>query len=91
MAGKLKLLVVAGLAVATLLGAGVAFGVPGATSVESAENHFGSVSETTTAVTTDLRVSNPNPVRVQLGGVSANDTVGTNGIRMPSWTRGARP
>ena len=87
MAGKLNLVVVGALAVAVLVGGGFAMGVLGAPSVESVENHFGAVSETTTVVATDLRVSNPNPVGVQLGGATVNYTVGMNGVEMATGSK----
>ncbi len=65
--GKLKLAGgVVGLLVVLLVG-GVALGVLGAPSVDSVDNRFGEVSNETTMVHTDIVVSNPNPIGVQLG------------------------
>ncbi|MFC6865059.1 LEA type 2 family protein [Halomicroarcula sp. GCM10025817] len=87
MAGKLNLVVVGALAVAVLVGGGFAMGVLGAPSVESVENHFGNVSESATVVHTDLGVSNPNPVGVQLSGATVNYTVGMNGVEMATGSK----
>ena len=87
MAGKLRTVAIVGIALVALVGAGLVLGILGAPSVDSVENHVGTVSENTTTVATDLRVSNPNPIGVQLGGVSVNYTVGMNDVSMASGTK----
>jgi len=51
-------------------------------SVAAVDNTFGDVTNETTAIETDLVVSNPNPVGVGLDGVSVNYTVSMNDIEM---------
>jgi len=74
-------------AVATALGvvvasAGVAFGagVIGTPGVVAVENRFGDVSNRTTVIKTDMVVSNPNPIGVQLSDTRINYTVGMNNV-----------
>ncbi|MFB6169614.1 MAG: LEA type 2 family protein [Haloarculaceae archaeon] len=82
--GKLR----AALAVVVLLVASVggafALGVFGAPGVESVQNRFGGVNESTTVIETDLVVNNPNPIGVRLGGTTVNYTVRMNDVRMAS-------
>ncbi|SFR98514.1 LEA14-like dessication related protein [Halomicrobium zhouii] len=84
---KLRVVAVGlGLLVA-VAGAGAAAGILGAPSVAGIENHFGDVNETTTDVHTDIVVSNPNPVGVQLGGTTVDYAVEMNGITMATGTK----
>lgn len=79
---KLRIAVVAlGLVVAVGV-AGAATGLLGAPVVEGVDNRFADVNDTTTAIESDLVVNNPNPVGVQLGGLSVDYAVGMNGITM---------
>ncbi|PSQ11674.1 hypothetical protein BRC93_04535 [Halobacteriales archaeon QS_5_70_15] len=81
---KLKAIVTAlGLLGATVGGA-FAAGVLGAPSVVGVENQFGEVSRETTLIETDLVVTNPNPIGVQLGGATVNYTVTMNDVEMAS-------
>lgn len=59
-----------------------AVGVLGVPSVAAVDNTFGEVTNETTAIETDLVVSNPNPVGIGLDGVSVNYTVSMNDIEM---------
>lgn len=62
-------------------------GLLGAPSVAGVENRFGDVTDTTTTIETDLVVNNPNPIGIQLGGMSVNYTVNMNGIAMANGTK----
>jgi LEA14-like dessication related protein len=68
--------------VAVILGGGIATGVFGAPSVESIDNRFGAVNETATIIETDIRVNNPNPIGINLGGVSIDYGVYMNDVAM---------
>ncbi|MFB6120648.1 MAG: LEA type 2 family protein [Halobacteriaceae archaeon] len=59
-------------------------GVIGVPQVESMENSFGTVNESTTVIETNVTVNNPNPIGISLGGVSLNYTVDMNEVRMAS-------
>jgi len=85
--GRLKIVGVLVVAVAAVAGGSVALGVLGTPSVASVDNHFAGVSNQTTTVATDLTVTNPNPVGVQLGGVGLNYTVSMNGVEMAQGDR----
>jgi len=63
-------------------GAAVALGVVGVPTVESVDNEFGDVNDTTTVVVTDLTVRNPNPVGTGFLDASATYTVQMNDVRM---------
>lgn len=77
-----------GLALLVALGvAGVATGVLGAPSVVGVDNRFGDVNQTTTTVESDLRIRNPNPVGVQLGGMTVDYAVEMNGLTMATGSR----
>ncbi|ELZ26266.1 hypothetical protein C474_21256 [Halogeometricum pallidum JCM 14848] len=78
---------VVGTVVAALLvlcGGMVAAGVVGAPAVSGVENRFGNVTEETTDVETTIEVSNPNPLGVELGGVTVGYEVWMNDVRMAS-------
>jgi len=79
---RLKLVGVLAVLLVAVLGGGVALGVLGTPSVAGVDNHFAGVSNQTTTVATNLTVSNPNPVGVQLGGLSVNYTVAMNDVEM---------
>lgn len=85
--GRLKIVGVLVVAIAAVAGGSVALGVLGTPSVASVDNHFAGVSNQTTTVATDLTVTNPNPVGVQLGGVGLNYTVSMNGVEMAQGDR----
>ncbi|KOX92989.1 hypothetical protein AMS69_11095 [Haloarcula rubripromontorii] len=85
--GKLKIVGVLIVAVAAVAGGSVALGVLGTPSVASVDNHFADVSNRTTTVATNLTVTNPNPVGIQLGGVGVNYTISMNGVEMAQGTK----
>ena len=78
--------VVAGVLVA-LLAAGVFTGVLGTPAVTAVENRFTAVTEERTTIETDIVVSNPNPIGVQLGGASVDYTVRMNDVPIASGGR----
>ena len=75
------------LVIVAAVGGGFALGILGVPSVAAVDNTFGSVTDETTEVKTDLVVSNPNPIGVGLDRVSVNYTVSMNDIEM---ARGGR-
>ncbi|RDI70789.1 LEA type 2 family protein [Halopelagius longus] len=79
---KLRIVGTLVLAVAVVVGGGVAAGLLGAPAVEGVENSFGAVNDSTTVIHTDLVVSNPNPVGVSLGGVTVSYDVWMNDVKM---------
>lgn len=74
-------------AAVVVVGVGVAAGVFGVPTVEDVDNRFGSVNETDTVIETDIRVNNPNPVGISLGGVSADYNVSMNDVEMARGTK----
>ena len=79
---KLRIALLGVLVVGGTVGGAFALGVLGVPSVAAVDNTFGDVTNETTAIETDLVVSNPNPVGVGLDGVSVNYTVSMNDIEM---------
>ena len=73
--------------VAALLGGTVAAGLLGTPSVTGVDNRFGDVNESTTVIESDLRVSNPNPIGVKLGGTTVDYAVRMNGVPMANGTK----
>ncbi len=71
-------------ALIALLVAGVALGLLGAPTVETFENRFASVNNSTTMVDSTLVVDNPNPIGVSLGSLGINYTILMNDVRMAS-------
>ncbi|WP_205254134.1 MULTISPECIES: LEA type 2 family protein [Halostella] len=69
------------------VGAAVAAGLLGVPSVESVDNEFGEVDETTTVIVTDLAVDNPNPFGTGFLGASAEYTVRMNGVPMANGSK----
>ena len=79
---KLRIALVAIVAVTVAVGGAVAVGALGVPGVADIDNTFGEVTGETTAIETDLVISNPNPLGVSLDGVSVNYTVSMNSIEM---------
>jgi len=84
MLGRLKIVGILVAVVVAAVGGGIAVGVLGTPSIESVDNRFVGISENTTAIETDLTVNNPNPIGVQLGGISIDYTVSMNGVALAS-------
>jgi len=80
--GRLKTIAGVVVVVGVLLGGAFVLGVLGAPAVSDVQNRFGPVDESTTVIVTNLTVSNPNPIGVDLGGVSLNYTVDLNDVRL---------
>jgi LEA14-like dessication related protein len=77
------LVLVVGVLIVVAIGAGV-FGVP---SVEGVDNRFGTVNDTATIIETNVSVDNPNPIGVQLGGLTLDYGVSMNGVGMANGTK----
>ncbi|MFC6726275.1 LEA type 2 family protein, partial [Halobium palmae] len=58
-----------------------------APAVTGVDNRFGGVNASTTVIESDLRVENPNPIGVDLGGVTVDYDVSMNGIGMATGGR----
>jgi len=86
-AGKLRMALVGLAVVAATVGGAFAFGAFGVPSVAGVNNSFGDVTNETTVVETDLVVSNPNPVGIDLDGVSVDYAVSMNEVRVANGTR----
>ncbi|MBX0298128.1 LEA type 2 family protein [Haloarcula nitratireducens] len=69
------------------VGGAFAVGILGTPSVVGVDNRFGTVTDETTTIETDLIVNNPNPIGVQLGGTTVNYTVSMNDISMASGSK----
>ena len=74
-------------AAVVVVAVGVATGVFGVPAVEETDNRIGSWNDTDTVIDTDIRVDNPNPVGISLGGVSADYEVLLNDVRMANGTK----
>ena len=70
-----------------LVGAAYAAGLLGVPSVSGVDNRFAGVNETSTLIETDLRVSNPNPIGVSLGGLSIDYTVRLNDVPLANGSK----
>ncbi|SEH42354.1 LEA14-like dessication related protein [Halopenitus malekzadehii] len=85
--GGIKLALVAVVGLGVVVGGGLAAGVIGAPSVTGVDNGFGTVTENTTEITTDIHVRNPNPIGVTAGGVTADYEIRLNDIPMANGTK----
>ncbi|EMA63300.1 LEA type 2 family protein [Halorubrum lipolyticum] len=79
---KLRIALVGLLVVGSGVGGAFAVGILGVPGVAAVDNTFGDATNETTAIETDLVVSNPNPVGIGLDGVSVSYTVSMNDIEM---------
>lgn len=82
MNSKLRIVLIGLLVVGGAVGGAFALGILGAPGVAAINNTFGDVTNETTAIETDVVVSNPNPVGVGLSDVSVNYTISMNSIEM---------
>lgn len=85
--GKVGIAIAGVVVLLAALGGAFALGVVGAPSVQSIDNRFSGVNETTTTIGTDLTVNNPNPVGVNLGGVDVEYTILLNDIEMANGSK----
>ncbi|SFR44173.1 LEA type 2 family protein [Halogeometricum limi] len=81
---KLRIAATVVVALLAVTGGLFATGVLGAPAVTGVENRFGDVTDETTTIHTNLSVSNPNPLGIELGGVTVNYTVDMNDVRIAS-------
>ncbi|WP_340099268.1 LEA type 2 family protein [Salinibaculum salinum] len=65
-----------------LLGVAYVFGFVGVPQVESIDNQFGEVNNSTSEIQTTITVNNPNPIGISLGGTTIDYTVDMNNISM---------
>ena len=86
-ASRLRAVLAVVLLLVAALGGAVAAGVLGAPSVTGVENRFDGVNDTATTIESSIRVSNPNPVGANLGGVTVDYAVGMNDVRMAEGTK----
>jgi LEA14-like dessication related protein len=84
---KLKIAIVAIALLVASVGGAYALGVIGAPAVTGVDNEFGPVTQERTYVLTDMRVQNPNPIGIQLGGTKVTYTVEMNEVRMANGTK----
>lgn len=56
-------------------------------SVAGTESRFAGVNDSTTLVTTELRVTNPNPIPIELGNTTVTHSIRMNGIEMGTGSR----
>jgi LEA14-like dessication related protein len=75
------------LTLGVVVGGGLSLGLLGAPSVGGVQNSFGNVTDETTEIRTDLVVRNPNPVGVNLGGVSVSYDVRMNDVAMANGSK----
>ena len=68
---------------------GVAFaaGLLGVPSVAGVDNRFTGVNETTTLIETNVTVSNPNPIGLELGGLDLDYTVRLNDVALANGSK----
>lgn len=83
----LKYLLLFVVALVVVVGLGYLLGVFGVPTVESVENRFGEVNETTTTIETDLTIDNPNPIDITIGGLTIDYDIEMNDINMATGTR----
>lgn len=62
-------------------------GVLGVPSVDGFENRFGTVTDATTEVVTDVRVSNPNPFTLGLGSLAVDYRVSLNDVELATGSK----
>jgi LEA14-like dessication related protein len=80
---------IVGVVVLLVVGVGAAYaaGLLGAPSVANVDNRFAGVNETTTLIETDLTISNPNPIGLDLGGLSIDYTVRLNDVSLANGSK----
>jgi LEA14-like dessication related protein len=81
-----KLRIVASLVVSLLLlvAGGIAGGVIGPPAVNDVENRFGTVTDETTEIETNISVHNPNPIGLNLSGTTVRYEMRANGVPLAS-------
>jgi LEA14-like dessication related protein len=84
---KLKILFTVVLSVGVVIAGGYSVGLLGAPSVADVQNQFGTVTDETTEIHTDLVVDNPNPIGVSLGDLTVSYDVFMNDVEMANGTK----
>lgn len=81
--GKIfKYLFITFVTLGVLVAIGFFLGVFGIPTLNSIDNEFGTVNETTTEIRTNVSLNNPNPIGVSFGGLEINYTVLMNDVAM---------
>ncbi|WP_135854553.1 LEA type 2 family protein [Halorussus salinus] len=75
------------LALGVVVGGGLSLGLLGAPSVGGVHNSFGDVTDEETEIRTELVVRNPNPIGINLGGVSVSYDVRMNDVAMANGSK----
>lgn len=73
--------------VSVSIGGAWAVGIIGAPSVVGVDNAFGPVNESTTTIESEIKVNNPNPFGVRLGGLTIDYAIEMNDVRMATGGR----
>ena len=81
-ATKLRIELIGLLIVSVTVGGALAVGILGVPSVAAIDNKFSNVTDETTAIETDLVISNPNLIGFGTDDVSVNYTISMNSIEM---------
>ncbi|WP_158056713.1 LEA type 2 family protein [Halorussus halophilus] len=84
---KIRILGTTVLALVVLVGAAFGAGFLGTPSVTGTQNSFGDVTNETTVIHTNLTVENPNPLGLDLGGVTVSYEVAMNDVTMANGTK----
>jgi LEA14-like dessication related protein len=90
MVARRRLLTMLGVALVglvLLVGLGYLFGVFGVPSVETVENRFESVNESTTTIHSTVDIHNPNPIGISLGNLGISYAIDMNDVRMATGGR----
>ncbi|MCU4975197.1 LEA type 2 family protein [Halobacteria archaeon AArc-m2/3/4] len=77
-----RIVVTLTLSLVVVVGGAFAAGIIGIPALESIDNEFGEVTDERTEILTSLTVHNPNPIGAGAAEVSAEYTVGMNGVEM---------
>lgn len=83
----IKYLAITFVTLAVLVAIGFFLGIFGIPQLNGIDNDFGTVNETQTEIRTDVRLTNPNPIGVSVGGLSIDYTVGMNEVPMANGTK----
>lgn len=84
---KLRILVTVLLTFGVAIGGAFGAGLLGTPSVTGTQNSFGNVTDETTEIHTNLTVENPNPLGLNLGGVTVTYGVAMNDVAMANGTK----
>ena len=82
-----KLLGVAFVGLVLLVGLGFLLGIFGVPTVETVENRFVTVNDSTTTINSSVVVHNPNPIGISLGDLGITYAINMNDVRMATGGR----